>query len=273
MFDSGGRPSAEDVARLDRQIERHNPSATAESAVLIERVRGAVRLGNRCAADRLVRGGEHEDWAVDTEAAVAAEVAAALCISQQLAGNYLAHARAMRERLPEVAKVFRAGDLDYRLFTTIVYRTGLIGDDEVLATVDREIAVTAPRWPSMTPARVNCLIDGIVAGADADAVRRRRDRQTDRGIEIWDSGAALSEIRGFLRCTDGHALSTRLDALAGTVCSHDPRSREQRRADAVGALSAGGDRLAVGVSDGLCSSRGGRIAGHDDWQGRGSGAG
>jgi Domain of unknown function (DUF222) len=31
--------------------------------------------------------------------------------------------------------------------------------------------------------------------------------------------------------------------LAATVCEHDPRSREQRRADALGALAAGADRL------------------------------
>ncbi|WP_156766896.1 HNH endonuclease signature motif containing protein, partial [Mycobacterium sp. E796] len=35
----------------------------------------------------------------------------------------------------------------------------------------------------------------------------------------------------------------RLTALAATVCPHDPRSREQRRADALGALAAGADRL------------------------------
>jgi len=38
-------------------------------------------------------------------------------------------------------------------------------------------------------------------------------------------------------------LDTRLDALAATVCAHDPRRREQRRADALGALAAGADRL------------------------------
>jgi Domain of unknown function (DUF222) len=42
---------------------------------------------------------------------------------------------------------------------------------------------------------------------------------------------------------DAHALDKRLDALAGTVCEHDPRSREQRRADALGALAGGADRL------------------------------
>ena len=42
---------------------------------------------------------------------------------------------------------------------------------------------------------------------------------------------------------DAHALDTRLNALAATVCAHDPRTKEERRADALGALAAGADRL------------------------------
>lgn len=83
--------------------------------------------------------------------------------------------RAMRERLPQVAKVFLAGDLDYRLFQTIVYRTDLITDPDVLAAVDGQLAAKAPRWPSMTPGWPAAQIDKIVARVDADAVRRRRD--------------------------------------------------------------------------------------------------
>jgi hypothetical protein len=40
------------------------------------------------------------------------------------------------------------------------------------------------------------------------------------------------------------ALDKRLTALAATVCQLDPRTSEQRRADALGALAAGADRLA-----------------------------
>ena len=34
-----------------------------------------------------------------------------------------------------------------------------------------------------------------------------------------------------------------MNALAATVCEHDPRTKEERRADALGALAAGADRL------------------------------
>ena len=53
---------------------------------------------------------------MDTEAAVSAEMAAALRISQALAASQLRYARAMRERLPRLAEVFKAGDIDLRMF-------------------------------------------------------------------------------------------------------------------------------------------------------------
>ncbi|MDT5256998.1 MAG: hypothetical protein QOD10_2078 [Mycobacterium sp.] len=119
----------------------------------------------------------------------------------------------------------------------------MITDPDVLAAVDAEVAVKLPRWPSMSRGRLSGQVDKIVARADADAVRRRQERHADREIWIGDSGEGTSEIHGSLFTPDAHALEKRLDALAATVCEHDPRSREQRRADAVGALAASADRL------------------------------
>ena len=105
----------------------------------MERVAAAVRAENRAAAAQLVAMGElfayrlsqcseTEEWAVDTMEAVAAEVGAGLRISQAMAASRIRYARAMRERLPKVAAVFIGGDIDYRAFQTIVYRTDLIED-------------------------------------------------------------------------------------------------------------------------------------------------
>ena len=95
----------------------------------------------------------------------------------------------------------------------------------------------------MTRGRLAGHIDKIVAKADADAVRRRTERRTEREVWFADLEGGLSEIHGSLLSPDAHALDKRLNALAGTVCEHDPRTREQRRADALGALAAGADRL------------------------------
>ncbi|WP_204808637.1 HNH endonuclease signature motif containing protein [Mycobacterium riyadhense] len=245
---------SEVIARFDEMFERCYPSTTAESAALIDRMCAAARAENRAAAAQLVAIGElfayrlsrcsdTEEWAVDTEAAVSAEVGAALRISQGLAGSQLRYARAMRERLPQTAEVFKAGDIDYRMFRTIVYRTDLILDPEVLAGVDGRLAAQVGRWPSMTKKRLAAQVDKIVAKADADAVRRRKECHDDREIVIEDCVEGISEIRGRLSTADAQALDRRLNALAATVCAHDPRTREQRRADAAGSLAAGSDRL------------------------------
>jgi Domain of unknown function (DUF222) len=247
--------SPEVIARFDELFERRHPSRTPESAALVDRICASWRAENQAAAAqlgaigdlfayRLSRCSDTEEWAVDTEEAVTAELAAALRISQALAGSRLRYARAMREQLPEVGEVFKAGDIDFRLFTTIVYRTELITDRDVLAAVDHQLAANVGRWPSMTRARLAAQVDKIVAKADADAVRRRRQHQADRAVWFGDLvEGGISEIHGSLFSVDAHALEKRLDALAATVCEHDPRTRDQRRADALGALAASADRL------------------------------
>ncbi|WP_409429214.1 HNH endonuclease signature motif containing protein [Mycobacterium sp. SMC-11] len=270
MFEQSRVPSPESVARLSELFERRYPSVTSESAALVDRVCVSARAENRAAAAQLVaigelfalrlsRCGETEVWAVDTEAAVAAEVAAALRISQGLAASRLHYARVMREELPQVAEVFKAGDIDMRLFQTIVYRTGLITDRQVLAVVDGQLAAQVGRWPSLTRSRLAAKIDKIVAQADADAVRRRKERQAQREVGFSDQEGGLTEIYGSLFTTDARALDKALDALAATVCEHDPRTREQRRADAMGALAARADRLGCRCGRPDCAA-GGRAA-------------
>lgn len=270
MFDQSRVPSPESIARLSERFERRYPSRTPESAALVDRICASARAENRAAAAQLVaigelfalrlgRCSETEEWAVDTEAAVAAEVAAALRISQGLAGSRLRYARAMREQLPQVAEVFKAGDIDIRLFQTMVYRTDLIADREVLALVDGRLAAQVVRWPSLTRSRLAGKVDKIVAKADADAVRRRKERQAERKIGFQDQEGGFSEVYGSLFTPDARALDKALDGLAATVCEHDPRSRDERRADAMGALAARADRLGCRCGRPDCAA-GGRAA-------------
>ena len=240
------------------------PSDTARSRALIDRMRASGRREAQAAADRLdavgelfelrrVECGEQQDWAVDTWAAVGAEVAAAFRISLAMAGSYMRYALAMRERLPQVAQVFRAGDIDYRLFQTIAFRTDLITDPHVLARVDAELAARASRWPSMTQGKLAGEVDRVVAAADPDAVRRRNGSIKDREVSIWESESGMGQLHGQLFWTHAKALDQRLDALAATVCAADPRTRDQRKADALGALAAGADHLGCQCSSSACT--------------------
>jgi Domain of unknown function (DUF222) len=257
MFESGtGRAlPPEAIAGLEEIFERWRlRTPTTESTRWMEQIGTAVRIENRAVAAQLVAIGqlfgyrlaqcsETEDWAVDTMEAVGAEVAAGLRISQGLAADRLRSARAMRERLPKTAEVFIAGDIDYQAFNTIVFRTDLIVEPDVLGRVDELVAVNVVRWPSLTRGRLSGKIDAIVARVDADAVRRRKERQVDREIWIGSDADGISQISGSLFTVDAHALDKRLNDLAATVCEHDSRTKEERRADALGALAAGADRL------------------------------
>jgi Domain of unknown function (DUF222)/HNH endonuclease len=226
-------------------------------------LRAAARTENRAAGQRLAvigeldllwlrHFGERETWGTDTHDAITDEIAAALSITRGMADSYLDYARAMRLRLPRVGALLVAGDIDYRTFQTIVYRTDLIVDPNVLAAVDATLAVKVTRWPGITQGRLGGYVDRIVARTDLDAVRRRRERRGDREVSIWGHADGLTEVFGRLHTTDAHALDARLDALAATVCADDPRTRNQRRADAMGALAMGADRLSCRCGQAHC---------------------
>ena len=121
----------------------------------MRQLREAARAENRAAGQRLAvigeldllwlrRFGERETWGTDTHDAITAEIVAALGITRGLADSYLDYARTMRVRLPRVGARLVAGDIDYRTFQTIVYRTDLITDTQVLAAVDAELALKLP---------------------------------------------------------------------------------------------------------------------------------
>ncbi|MGV0991725.1 MAG: HNH endonuclease signature motif containing protein [Mycobacterium sp.] len=240
------------------------PSDTARSQSLLDELVASSRLENQAAARRLstitelfelrrAERGENPDWAVDTWAAVGAEVAAALRISLGKAGSYMNYGLAM-QRLPVLATLFAAGDIDMNIFRTLVYRTDLITNETALAEVDRLLAARVARWPSMTHGQLVREIDRIVVTHDRDAVRRTKERARDRDVTIWTDAGGMSDVSARLFTADAQVLDKRLDALAATVCVNDPRTVEQRRADALGALAANAERLMCRCGNPDCPS-------------------
>lgn len=102
-------------------------------------------------------------------------------------------------------------------------------------------------------------VDSIIAGVDRDAIRRSKKEIKDRYLNISESEPGMAEVYGKVFASTGGMLNRRLDELAGTVCEADPRTKGQRRADALGALVAGEDRLACSCGEPSCSTTKGRL--------------
>jgi DNA invertase Pin-like site-specific DNA recombinase len=189
---------------------------------------------------------EREQWCLDNWDAVAAQIGAAQNVSAGAASHQLLVAQALRERLPRVAEVFATGAITYRMVNAVVARTKLIQDREAMAKVDAELAAHVTGWGSLSVAKTQTAIDYWVDRYDPGALRRTETRSRDRHFDVVpaEDGSGLASVEGTLFAHDGAVLDQRVTALTGTVCEDDPRTVDQRRADAMAALGAGADRLA-----------------------------
>lgn len=245
-------------------------AAAVDARGAAAQVAGWARLENAAAARRLAAtadlldtvhaaagSAEREQWCLDNWDAVAAEVGAAQGVSLGIASHQLVIARALRDRLPQVAQVFAAGLVSLRTVNAIVFRTGLILDPTIAAKVDAEVAAVLTDWAGLSVAKVEQAIDYWVDRYDPRAVRRTEHSARGRHVDVYvDDATGRVHIEGTLFGDDGDAVDARLDAWAAAVCDADPRTHEQRRADALAAFGHGADRLACRCERPDCDAAG-----------------
>ncbi|WP_163733840.1 HNH endonuclease signature motif containing protein [Mycobacterium gallinarum] len=243
-----------EVATRSRGVAAVGAWARVENAACARRLFAcADELEQMLAAD----GSDHrEQWCLDNWGAVAASIAAAQNVSLGVASHQLLIADALRQRLPRVGEVFAAGAINYRLVSAIVARTRLICDPDAMAKVDTEIAAHVEQWGSLSAAKTETEIDYWVDRYDPAAVRRTEYSARGCGVDIHDpdDGSGVAFIEGRLIITDAEALDQRLEAMARTVCENDPRTLDQRRSAALGALGHKADRLVCGCQDPDCEA-------------------
>lgn len=175
-----------------------------------------------------------------------AELGAALMITAAEARDLIRTGDVLRYRLMLTGNTLACGRIDQRRVTIAMKRTDYVPDAD-MQTVDAHLAEAILARPPMSTTRFTALVDAIVAKHAPDAIRRRRERATaDRAITITPDRftPGQSRISGSLPITDAAALNARLDAMAASVHSDDPRNKRQRRADAMIALAAHLDTLA-----------------------------
>jgi len=240
MFDSVPDPAAV------RQLEPGALVAVVESAhrqesVLVAHRMAAVAglLRHRVAAAQRSET-QHGYAMIDAYEQTAAEVAAAMNLSPMAATYLVSAAEALDTRLPKVAALLAEGRTDWRTVRLIISRTELITDDELVAKVDRSLAARIGNWHGWSRQRIVNAVDAAVRTTDPDAARERRVAAEDkRHIGINALGNGMAEVYGTVGAAAATAFDRCLSELAKQVCPSDPRTLDQRRADALAALTQG----------------------------------
>jgi 5-methylcytosine-specific restriction endonuclease McrA len=240
------------VRRLDDAglIEAMRDAARLESAVMARRLAAVAELYHRRLAEQ--DADEREQWCIDGWEQVAAEVAAAQGISRGRAAGQLRYGLALAERLPKLGELFAAGAVDFRVVSAAVFRTELMVDDDALGRIDAWLARNAHRWGRRSYRKVVELIDYFLVQLEPAALRVARETDEGRHIGVAPLVSGMAEIWGDVRAPDAMAFDRRLDELAATVCPADPRTKAQRRADALSALAARAATMACGCGSPEC---------------------
>ncbi|MGV9797585.1 DUF222 domain-containing protein [Mycobacterium sp. NPDC003449] len=224
------------------------PGDGVRVCAVLENAACAARLG--CMADLLAQAyaadgsAEREQWRFDNWSAVCAQIGAAHDVTSGVANGLLTDAVILRERLPKVAAVFATGGIGYRLVHQICGRTVLVKDADALRAVDAELADLVAAGGAMSVDQAEKDIDALILRHDPLAVRRTRISSRGHRVDVFvDDASGIAHLDATMSVTDAHAVDRRVDALAGTVCDHDPRDLDERRAAALGAMGFGWDRL------------------------------
>ena len=238
---------------FDSLVVEPDQLASLSAAEWIDAARAGARVENAACARKLavmaeifsrrtqLPASDREDWWVDPEAAVLAELAAAQNITTGLACSQTHRGVALRDRLPHVFALFLAGLITDLLARTIVWRTALITDPALMATVDAELADQITTWGQLSAANTELAIDALIHRHDPDGVRAKNHCAPRRDLEFGSPTDAPGFTTIWARVYAGDAAPARqhIDDMAHSVCPDDPRTLDDRRIEAYTALLAG----------------------------------
>ena len=174
-------------------------------------------------------------WRTDVFEAVGAEVSAAQNISRGRAASQVRMAVALQQRLPRVVEAFRRGDIDFRMVKTTLTCTDNVEDD-VIADLDEALAPKLARWMRLSDKVLKDRLDQWVAKFDPAGVRVPPIAKNNRHFDVEPATPGMAYAGGVLNAEDAAAFDQRLKTLIATVCANDPRTENQLRADACGAM-------------------------------------
>ena len=94
-----------------------------------------------------------------------------------------------------------------------------------MARLDEALARHAEKWMRLSGPKLRDRVDLWVAKFDPAGVRVPPKVDDNRYVEIGPTSPGMAGDLGNMHAADAAALDQRLDALAATVCEHDPRTK------------------------------------------------
>ncbi|SUA78994.1 Domain of uncharacterised function DUF222 [Nocardia otitidiscaviarum] len=182
----------------------------------------------------------------------ATEIGVAVRVSQRTADGLIALGMGLA-RLPRTRRAFAEGRIDLARARAI-HDTLVNAPDEAVTELEDLVVARAERCD---PARLRNTIRKKLLEIDpAGQTRRRQEAERERYVAVRaaDDGTAL--LDGVLPAAGGWSLFERLREMAITqCCAADPRTMNQRRADALVALADGSGQLTCGCDLSDCPRR------------------
>ena len=158
------------------------------------------------------------------------DVSCALRLSGVTAEHRLAVAQILTEGLPATLALLDAGEISYLHAMSLA---------DAVQSLDADVAATVEvralrRAGEQTLAQFRATVRRAVAAADPRSVEQARAQaMKERRVCVTPRADGMAELWALLPAEGASALMAGVDGLASTSSADDPRSADQRRADAL----------------------------------------
>ncbi|HEY3715105.1 MAG TPA: DUF222 domain-containing protein [Jatrophihabitantaceae bacterium] len=222
---AGSKPSPQDAVALSL-LDPDGLSAAGRVDLLVALERQAAWVAaqqQRVLARMAVDSADERNW-------VREDVACALRLSGLTAQRRLAVAQTLSERLPATLGLLDRGQVSY------LHAAGLAEavfglDDKQAAQVEQRVL---PRAVEQTLSEFKRSVRRAVARVAASTVEEQRvEAMAERGARVTPRDDGMAELLALLPAEGAAAIMTAIDALASVTSADDPRTADQRRADAL----------------------------------------
>jgi hypothetical protein len=219
------RPSPEDAVALSL-LDPAVLSAAGRVDLLVALERQAAWVAaqqQRVLARMAVDQSDERNW-------VREDVACALRLSGMTARRRLAVAQTLTEQLPAMLRLLDRGQVSY-LHAAFLAEAVFALDEKQSRAVEERVL---PRAPEQTLFEFQRSVRRAVARVAAATVEEQRvEAMRQRRVCLTPRDDGMTELWALLPAEGAAAVVTAVDALASVTSADDPRTADQRRADAL----------------------------------------